>query len=377
MNNVIKVALFSLAGLFSSITIANDSNIDDSRYDDGARWAFITDQNSTTIAVVDTFEHQLAGHITLQVTPSEIVVSDVQDVVVYIDGKTPAIYSYDLVKHTHSKMVLDQIPEAMIFHSDGAQLAVASENRIDIIKPLKQEYGAQITGIASPFSMNFDNGGYNLYVTESNTGKTLIYRNHDGKQTRLQLGDGAVSDITLSPDARLALVSQYKGNAIYVWDLFTESHFNTFQMEDRPWRPYVSSDSEYMVLVAKNGQTKVVNTWSGDVVKEFKLNHAPKSVRTGWLETIGMVESEHSLALFPLTRDNATDTQNSVIELPLSKPLNEVVVVSDSKTLFATQQGSGELFIYDIRRQKTLPSIDTKLSRPQHLVMGITNTICH
>lgn len=341
------------------------------RYDDGARWAFVSGENTSKVAVVDTFDYKLAGEIILKAEPIEMAVSDVQDILVYIDGKTDKVYSYDLIEHTHNEMKVSGVPTSIIFHSDDAQLAVALKDKIEIIKPLRQEYVVTIDGLSSPFSMNFDNGGYNLYITENKSGKTTIYRAHDGKRTQIQLGAGQVSDVTLSPDARLAMVSDYQTNSVYVWDLFSDVHYNTYPMEAKPWRPYVSSDSEHMVFVAQNGQAQVFNTWSGEVVNSFKFEHAPKSIRTGWLETIGIVESADSLNIFELTESNLTT------QLPLDNPLNEVVVVSDSKTLFATQQNSSDLFIYDIRKKQQRSAINTGIRSPQHIVMGITNTVCH
>jgi DNA-binding beta-propeller fold protein YncE len=363
-----KALLLTLtSALFSVHTYASEPP----RYDDGARWAFISGQNTTQVAVIDTFDYKLAGDINLKAIPIEMVVSDVQDILVYIDGKTSKVYSYDLIKHTHHEMTVSGIPTDIVFHSDDAQLAVALKDKIEIIKPLKQEYVVTIEGLSSPFSMNFDNGGYNLYITENTSGNTTVYRAHDGKRTTIQLGDGQVSDITLSPDARLALVSDYKTHSVYVWDLFSDMLYNSYPMEAQPWRPYVSSDSEHMVFVAQNGQAQVFNTWSGEIVNSFKFEHAPKSIRTGWLETIGIVESADSLNIFELTESKPAT------QLPLDNPLNEVVVVSDSKTLFATQQNSSDLFIYDIRKKQQRSAINTGIRSPQHIVMGITNTVCH
>ncbi|MGR5194031.1 YncE family protein [Vibrio rotiferianus] len=341
------------------------------RYDDGARWAFISDDASNNVAVIDTFNFSYTDQIGLKTKPTQIEVSDVQDVLVYIDGKTPVVYVYDLVKKKHWSIEMEAIPTEIAFHADEAQLAVAMKDRIDIIKPLKREYVATITGVSSPFSMNFDNGGYNLYVSESNTGKTLVYRNHDGQRRYINVGEGNVSELTLSPDARLALTSQYKDNAVVVWDLSMEMEFNTFQFDSQPWRPYVSSDSEYIVLASENGQARVVESWGGAVVKEFKLTGAPKSIRTGWIETMGIIESKDALDIFELGSDAPVQS------VSLKNHLREVVVVSDSKTLFATQEGSSKLFVYDIRTNKVLKEIDTKLSKPHLLAMGITNTVCH
>ena len=357
------VALFSIA---SSLVHASLP-----RYDDGARWAFVSEQNTSRVAVVDTFEFKLAGFIELKTTPTQMEVSDVQDLLVYIDGKSQKVFSFDLVKHTHSEIDLGYLPEDITFHSDGAQLAVAGPDRIDIIHPLKQQHITTITGITSPFSMIFDNGGYNLYIAEKQSGKTLVYRNHDGKQSHIQMGSGNISELTLSPDARLALVSDFKTNEVIVHDLFNETPYQRYKMAAKPWRPYVSSDSEHMIFVAEDGKAIVTNTWSGERVNEIMLGEAPRSIRTGWLETIGIVESKSMLSIFTLTGEAP------VTQVRLTHPLNDVVVVSDSRTLYATQQNSSQLFIYDIRSQSLRPAIDTGLTHPTLVAMGITNTICH
>ncbi len=357
---------------FATFLVANELAASDlPRYDDGARWAFVYGENTQEVAVIDTFEYELAGKIQLQAQPVEMAVSDVQNLLVYIDGKTPKVYSFDLINHTHSQMSLPAIPSQISFHANGAELAVALNDQIALIKPLKQEYTGSIDELVSPFSMNYDNGGYNLYITEKKSGKTLIYRNHDGKKSFLQLGEGPVSDISLSPDARLAMVSDYKTNSVFVWDLLMDKHYHSYPMDSAPWRPYVSADSEHMVFVSQNGQVQIFNTWSGVLVKQFKIEKSPKSIRTGWLESIGIIESEHHLTVFSLAENTP------VTQVALTNPLNEVVVVSDSKTLFATQKNSSELFVYDIRFNKRLANIDTQLKAPQQLVMGITNTICH
>ncbi len=341
------------------------------RYDDGARWAFVSDHSSMKIAVIDTFNFTYTDEIELKATPVRMEVSDVQDVLVYIDGKTPQVYVYDLLKKTHWTVAVNGIPNELTFHSDDAQLAVAVPNRIEIIKPFQKEYVTSIEGLKSPFSMNFDNGGYNLYVSESDTGKTLIYRNHDSKKSYISLGKGAVSELTLSPDARLALTSQYNDNSVFVWDLSLGVKMGSYSFESMPTRPYVSSDSEHIVLASEDGKAQVIESWGGEIIKEFILTGAPQSIRTGWIEQIGIIESPKALNIFDLIGEG------SVTSVPLSNELGEVVVVSDSKTLFATQKNSSKLFVYDIRTKQLLSEIDTKLKAPKLLSMGITNTVCH
>ncbi len=373
MKKILFGVLLTVASLSAaSLSAQAQQSIDTAtRYDDGARWAFISDEKTTALAVVDTFNFKHVDTLTLQAVPTEITVSDVQDILVYIDGKKNLIYTYDLVTKKHDQIPTDLLPENILFHADGAQLAVTYPNKIEIIKPLEKTKVATIEGLRSPFTLNFDNGGYNLFITEMETGSTLIYRNHDGRKENIALAKGKVSELTLSPDMRLAMLADRKNKSISVWDLSIDAPFKTYEMQAEPWRPYVSSDSEYMIFAAQNGQTMVVNAWSGDVVDEFKLNGQPSAIRTGWLETIGIVETGNEISIFSL------EQKEDRVTLPLKHKLQEIVVVSDSKTLFATQKDNSELFVYDIREKQARPMIDVGLKNPRHLGMGITNTVCH
>ncbi|MGF1688770.1 YncE family protein [Photobacterium japonica] len=342
------------------------------RYDDGARWAFVTDKHSPRVAVVDTFYHKHIDTLTLKAVPTMMEVSDVQDMLLYIDGKTPQVYIYDLVEKTHWAMAVESIPHALAVAPDGARVAVALENKLVMLAPLTKTYLETIPHLAMPYSFNFDTGGYNLYITDQTSGKTKIWRVHDEAITEIQLGSGGnVSEVTLSPDARLVMVGDLANNTVSVWDLFMGQESARIPLQSTPWRPYVSSDSEHMILAAQNGQGLVVNTWTGQTVKTIDVKDTTTEIRTGWLESIGVVATQSGLNIFNLT------SKDEAKHFPLAAPLGDVVVVADSKTLFATQGDNSHLLVVDLRKERLLPALDTGLKAPHLIAMGLTNTICH
>ncbi len=370
------MAFLEATPLSAQVAVVENPSLDRSRrYDDGARWGFVTDKTSRKVAVIDTFLSEGNPHIDtleFQVIPQELAVSDVQDMIVYIDLETPVLYVYDLVNHEQWSMDLDMVPDAISFHENGATLAVGGENRVSFVEPLTRKHLQTAEDIRSPFTMNFDAGGYNLYITEHDTGNTHIWRAHDNNWTSLQMGDGGpVGEITLSPDARLALVAQESDNSVYIWDLFMDTEFSRYQMSAPVFRPYVSSDSMHVILTTDNGSGVVLDAWGGNVVREIETGEAPRVIRTGWLETIGVIETASQLNVFEIQSDKPVQS------LPIAGPLNEVVVVSDSKTLFATQEGSSEVLVLNIRNGEPRMPIETGLNQPNHFAMGLTNTLCN
>lgn len=352
--------------------VENPSLDTSKRYDDGARWAFVTDAQSKNVAVIDTFNNTHVDTLEFQVVPQELRVSDITDIIVYTDYKSAKLYVYDVVRHAEWDMELDFVPTDISFHENAALMAVAGKGKIQFVEPYTQKTHAVIEGIEGEFSMNFDAGGYNLYITESASGKTHVYRFHDQARKTIQMGSGgAVTDITLSPDARIALVADHEKNQVHIKDLMMSEKLNPVQLSAKGHRPYVSSDSNYIVLASHDGKGKVLDAWMAEPVRDFTFKGKPHSIRTGWLETIGLLESDQELTVFALTEPDQPKY------FPLSNPLNEVVVVSDSKTLFATQQNSSELMVFDIRSGKLSPRIETGLKAPTHIAMGLTNTTCH
>ncbi|MGR5206811.1 WD40 repeat domain-containing protein [Vibrio sp. PNB23_22_7] len=360
-----------IAPLFLLASMAANAD-EPGRYDDGARWAFITDKYTAEVAVVDTFKHTLVDTLMLHAVPTVMEVSDVQDMLIYLDGKKPQVYIYDLVEKKHWTMAVESVPHSITIAPDGARVAVGLNNKLVMIEPLTKRYNETISPLAQPYSVNFDTGGYNLYITEQNSGRTLIWRVHDAATREIQLGSGGeVSEVTLSPDARLVMVGDLEKNTVTVWDLFMEQEFAKVTLEDTPWRPYVSSDSEHMILAAENGQGLVVNSWSGQTVKKIDFKDQTTEIRTGWLESIGVVATKSGVNVFNLTNDKPTK------HFVLNAPLGDVVVVADSKTLFATQGNSSALLVLDLRKETLLAPLETGLKKPHLIAMGLTNTICH
>ncbi len=342
------------------------------RYSDGARWAFITDATTAQIAVIDTFSHRHVDTLTMPAIPVAMAASDLQDMLIYIDGKKPLVYAYDLAHKRHWTMPVESVPEAILVHPEGEKVAVALKDRIVLVEPFTNTLTDTITDLAMPFSMNFDTSGYNLYITEQNTGRTTIWRLHDSARRELRLGGGGqVTEVTLSPDTRLVMVGDEQNNQVAIWDLFMENPLPNIAMASTPSRPYVSSDSEHIILASDNGQGLIVDAWTGDIKRTLSLDGATFAIRTGWLETLGAIATNKALHIFSLNDDRP------VKKIPLTTPLNDVVVVSDSKTLFATQEKNSALLVVDLRKEEQLPPIETGLASPQQVVMALTNTICH
>ncbi len=341
-------------------------------YDDAARWAFVSDKHSTTLAIIDTFNDRLVEHRQLKATPLDMAVSDVQSLLVYIATDKHQIYVWDLSNNQTWQMPLDFSPLSIKFHGDGSMLAIAGTDQVVIIEPLRQRHVKTIVSLQGPLSMNFSSDGYRLMITSEASGLTTVWQVHHDKLTELQLGSGgAVSEITLTPDSRLGMVSEPAKKQVHIWDFTQRKDWRILDFEHAVARPYVTSDSEHILFASTAGEIAILNAYSGLWVNRFNTEAGIRQIRTGWLERIGVVEAPSGFYVFNITGDPQPKhfpTQGSAIDL---------VVVSDSKSMFSTSEGSTAVSVLDLRKVKARTSIQTQLKQPNHIAMGLTNTICH
>ncbi|USD39364.1 MULTISPECIES: WD40 repeat domain-containing protein [Ferrimonas] len=359
--------IFAVLALLSPLTLAQPQT-----YDDAARWAFVSDRDSPTVAIVDTFNDTLVEHRQLKAIPIDMAVSDVQSLLVYIAKDDPKLYVWDLSDNRTWTLPLSFSPQSLKFHGDGAMLAVAGQSQVEIMEPLTRKVIKQIDQLSGPLSLNFSSDGYRLLITSEPNGHTTVWRVHRDTLSTLQMGSGsAVSEITLSPDSRLGLVSEPAHNRVHIWDFTQNKDWRWLTFNSPVQRPYVTSNSEHLLFVSDRGEIAILNAYSGQWVNRFQTEAGIRQIRTGWLERIGVVDAPSGFYVFNLTGDpnpRHFDAKGAAIDL---------VVVSDSKSMFSTTEGSQAISVLDLRKVKARSPIVTQLKQPNHIAMGLTNTICH
>ena len=175
----------------------------------------------------------------------------------------------------------------------------------------------------------------------------------------------------MTPDLRYALVSRFDSESLVVWNLMSHQIEKVMDIPGLDWRPYVSSDSNSIIVSSNQGETTVIDSWTLALSKKIKTNKKPEKIRTGWLESVGITETESAIYTYDLVGSEPTKS------LTTSGRTLAMTVVSDSKTLFTTTANSQDISAINIRTGKEVETIQTKLKQPYLLEMGLTNTACH
>lgn len=339
-------------------------------YEDGSRWAFVSDETSNKIAIIDTVEKTFVEHYDLKNIPQQVIVSDIKDILLYHDGATPTIFAIDLKNGNEWEIKLTNLPKEIIFYPDGSKIAVLSQNKITIIDPMTQEINEELENIANDVSINFSSDGYKLFITDKNTGETLIWSVYHKFSRNIALGNHQpVSDISLSANSLLALVSS--DNQLIMYNRVEKQQYSPIILDGQLNRPYMSADSKNILVASDNGKAYVIKPWQPFAKYSVNIGAAPNIIRTGWLEKVGVISGYNQIDIFPI------DDKGKNTTIKAEGYIKDMVVTTDSKSLFAVQSQSTKIKSINLRNHEVLDDIETHLTKPKQIIMGRTNTVCN
>ncbi|MFV0431296.1 MAG: hypothetical protein ACK5MJ_03860 [Alphaproteobacteria bacterium] len=340
-------------------------------YDDGSRWAFVSDSSSNKVAIIDTLKQSFMENKELKTIPTQIIISDLKDLLLYHNKVDKVIYAIDLKEGKEWEIPLDFTPLDIVFYPDGSKFAVVGEGHISIIDPITKEISGIIKDINNPVSINFSSDGYKLFITERNNGKTQIWSVYHQFSRKLQMGDGhAVSNTSLSANSLFAMVTSQNNLLIYNRVENKKLAPVRLSQDGLLGRPYFSSDSKNIVVASNDGQAFILKPWLLHSPRIISIAYPPNIIRTGWLESLGIISGQSKITIFPLDKEDKSK------DIPTQGYVNDMVVTSDSKRLFATQSESTKVKVINLRSQE-VKDIETNLKQPHLIVMGRTNTVCN
>lgn len=339
-------------------------------YGDGSRWAFVSDSESTKMAIIDTVEKKFIEYYDLKIIPRQIIISDIKDILLYHDATTPTIFAIDLNNGNEWEIALTDMPKEIIFYPDGSKIAVLSQNKIMIIDPITQTTDEMLEDISDNVSINFSSDGYKLFITDKNTGETRIWSVYHKFFRNIALGNNeAVSDISLSSNSLLAMVSS--GNQLIIYNRVEKKQYNPIILNGKLSRPYMSSDSKNILVAANDGKGYIIKPWAPFAKHTVKIGAAPNIIRTGWLEKVGVISGKNQIDIF------AIDGKDKNTTIGVEGDIRDMVVTADSKSLFAVQSEATKIKVINLRNHEVLGDIETHLIAPSQIIMGRTNTVCN
>ena len=257
------------------------------------QFAYITNQGTRAITVLNTATDQVSGTISIPQGPPQAVSfspdSRTAYVSVYGSHSTPAIVFIDTAtgKVTSTVPVNNHEPGPSATSPDGLSLYVpnhnmvqggAGDNILDVIN-LATKKVQSIPVKANPHWAVVDNKNGRLYVTNHMSALvTVLNAKTNQIINTIQTGETPHS-ADLSPDGSRLAVTSYSGNEVFLINTATDKQVAVIRVGREPLDVAYSPDGRYLFTVNNLDNTvTVIDTANNLVVTEIPAGKAPTSI---------------------------------------------------------------------------------------------------
>jgi serine/threonine-protein kinase len=258
------------------------------------KFAYITNQVTHTITVLNTANDLVSGIIDIPQGPPESVSfspdSRTAYVSVYGSHSVPAVVFID----TATGKVTGTVPVDTITAGpsatspDGLYLYVANHNMVqghpqdnvlDVIDLATKKVIHNIPVEPNPHWVVFDNKNGRFYVTDHmSTVVTVLNSNTNAIIPTIEVGETPYS-AALSPDGSRLAVTSYNGNAVFLVNTVTDKEVADIPVGGLPLDIAYSPDGRYLFTADNDGNTvTVIDTADNRVIAEIPTGKAPTSI---------------------------------------------------------------------------------------------------
>jgi YVTN family beta-propeller protein len=287
--NVPKLAVPTVAG-----TIPVGGNPNYVQVAPNGKFAYITNQDTRTITVLDTANDRVSGTpIPVQGPPESVSFSPdsrTAYVSVYGSHSAPAIVFIDTAtgKVTGSVPVDNVTAGPSATSPDGLYLYVANHNMVqghpqdnvlDVIDLATKKVIHNIPVKPNPHWVVFDNKNGRFYVTDHmSTVVTVLNSTTNAIINTIEVGETPHS-AALSPDDSRLAVTSFNGNEVFVVNTATDKEVAVIPVGGNPLDIAYSPDGRYLFTADNNSNTvTVIDTADNRVIKEIPTGKAPTSI---------------------------------------------------------------------------------------------------
>lgn len=395
----------------SSVNASSNTGNDASRTGQGeaqhtglnnpTRYAFITDRALPKLAVFDTQKQSVLPLIDLQTTAEIVGINREGGYLFYAKRGDKALYRLDLTTRQQQRIIVEHNINDFVVQNGGKWLAYQHSagvslfeiNQVDKSTDIKTTdiktnddiILSPVTTIATTgeVSLLFHPSQDSLFIAELSSGRLLRIDLKTYQSLTLLDVEQAMSPISVMPNG-MALFFISDGR-LQRYSLLDET-LQALNIPATVSRPYITGDSRKILLLNKSPSTGesgnellVVNAYTYKIaashaLKDWRLSpdNAHDYLRTGWLEQVAVLADDAGFYSLTLDDNNSANSYDNV-----RGSVNDMLVKSDSKTLLMTVENNDKLRIFDLRTRRFTAEFPLRLSQPDRVLMGETNTLCH
>lgn len=375
---VARIAVLSLiAAALSACT-----NGDAPALTDGSRFAFVPSSSEPSVVAVDALEGRVVAVMELSEPASAVVASNELDLLVaaHRESETATVIDLrdrDVVAH----LELEMRPDTVLANvSDRFVTFGSADGTVSVWDLTGREEVLRVGGLSQATLLTYSVDGTRLFIVEPSR-KTISVIGVAEREViqEIPLGgdedpEASVSALSRSVDGFTGYVSIGSEDRMVVVDLAQMKIRESVPVGRMPLRPYSTADNIYVLVPnAEDESLTVYAPREGRVVATVPVGIVPRSVNSGWLDTVAMV--------MPAEVDEiaVVDLQSFslVTAIPLPGRSDDGIVTSDSKTLVTAIVDTGEVAIVDARQRTLVHVLATGAAALEGVSIALSNNVCH
>lgn len=362
--------------LFFALSLLPD--IAQAKFDDMARYAFVSSKERSSIVVVDLHERNRAGEIFLAIPPESVVASESLKALFVAHTEQKRLTLVDLMSEEMEQVdyPLEIHPDVLMVSPIGETVAVWDRDlkKLEIHAVKRKKILVAYTDVDTQTGFTFNPDGSTIYWVNGDTGTLNSADLWSNRKWLTLAGDETnLSAMSRSIDGRLGFVSDQSQGGVHVVDLQGFRLIRTTNTGAQPLRPQGTSDGQFMLIPHKeSGFLAVVSAATGEHVYTQAALANAVSVNPGWVDTMAAVVSDKGEVVFVRILDGKTLSEFSIPGKPVA-----AVVTSDSKTLAVSVPDRGVIEFFDMRERSRLSALGGLPGDAGALVLAVSNNLCH
>ena len=349
---------------------------------DGSRYAFVPSSDKPSVIAVDTAKRIVAAELLLPHIPGAITVSDKLNLLFATDPDNASVTVIFLgTKAIVKRLNIGMRGDSALLNPFDRYVAFGSrDGSVSVWDMLDFKEMVRVDGLDSAENITFSFDGRNLYVVEQRKKLISVIEMYSrAKVAEIKLGgpvdpDAEISAISRSTDGFTGFVSVTSENRIVVLDLMEFKVKQSIPAGTAPVRPYSTADNRYILIPNRDDESlTVLSALSYEVVATIPTQVRARELHSGWLDSVAFVmpAEGNKMAAVDLVKLKLAE----LIELP--GHTDDGLVTSDTKMLFTSIIGTGDIAAIDARSRSLAAVIKTPSTNIGGIKIAISNNICH
>lgn len=382
------VATIGMAGAIwfvKSFATVTPEQVMNSLFDVSAptRYAFISDADKPSVAVIDLIEQRQVTTLTLQTQPDFWVLSADQGKLLYASNGYNQVYIRDVVSHDEQQLNLSHPIQSWQYNDAHHWLFVWGDGMVSRIDIVSRDIETIDSSVMNLDGLLYDAFLQKLWLIDGEHGQltawSLTEAEHKPTLYHYPLPEGAhdFAPLASTPDGLYLLIGFADKSGQYqlkLWDMTTAAWIDkTFLLDHSPLvRPYVGARGRYIWVFSQKGNGLRIDAIPPYLSEPINTSiTVVKNIATGWLDQRLLVTGESSAVVYD------AESFSRVAQVDLPAMVGEVFITADSKTALMTIDNTPVLYALRLKDGMLTELTLKDIAHPDKVIMGASATLCH